>query len=104
MWELEVALQPGQFESGDDVETMVQAFHQVHERVFAVSEPGQHIERIYWKGRATAHLAKPAMTAASSNGARPPEPAAVRDAWFGGQGSMPTRRDRKSLGRLEVRS
>ena len=51
VWELEVPLAAGRFESGADVETMVQAFHQVHERVFAVSEPGQHIECIYWKGR-----------------------------------------------------
>ena len=90
VWELEVPLAAGRFESGADVETMVQAFHQVHERVFAVSEPGQHIECIYWKGRATAHLAKPALAAASLNGASPPQPAAVRDAWFGAQGSMPT--------------
>ena len=43
----------GRFEAAPTSTTMVEAFHQVHERVFAVSEPGQHIECIYWKGRAT---------------------------------------------------
>ena len=62
----------------------------MHERVFAVSEPGQYIECIYWKGRATARLPKPELQRASRNGAVAPGPDAVRRAWFGAQGALDT--------------
>jgi N-methylhydantoinase A len=94
VWELEVPLAAGHFEGPADAEAMVEAFHRVHERVFAVSEPGQHIECIYWKGRATARLPKPALARAALDGARPPQPVAVRQAWFGAQGALETRRFR----------
>jgi N-methylhydantoinase A len=90
VWELEVPLAAGQFESSSDVEAMVEAFHRVHERVFAVSEPGQYIECIYWKGRATAHLRKPQLARMALDGAEPPAPAAVRSAWFGALGALQT--------------
>jgi N-methylhydantoinase A len=90
VWELEVPLAAGRFEGPPDVEAMVQAFHRVHERVFAVSEPGQYIECIYWKGRATARLPKPELQRASRNGAVAPGPDAVRRAWFGAQGALDT--------------
>jgi N-methylhydantoinase A len=91
VWELEVPLPAGHFEEPADVEAMVQAFHRVHERVFAVSEPGQHIECIYWKGRATARLPKPELAHAALDGAHAPEPVSVRRAWFGAQGALDTR-------------
>jgi N-methylhydantoinase A len=90
VWELEVPLAAGHFEGADDVDAMVQAFHRVHERVFAVSEPGQYIECIYWKGRATARLPKPSLARAARDGARAPEPVSVRRAWFGMQGGLDT--------------
>jgi N-methylhydantoinase A len=88
VWELEVPLAAGQFECSGDVQAMVEAFHRVHERVFAVSEPGQYIECIYWKGRATAHLPKPQLARMTLDGAEPPAPAAVRSAWFGARGAL----------------
>jgi N-methylhydantoinase A len=83
VWELEVPLTSGRFESDDDVGVMIDAFHVVHERVFAVSEPGQYIECIYWKGRATAELPKPALReiAVADSVA---EPNSWKPAWFGG--------------------
>jgi N-methylhydantoinase A len=90
VWELEVPLAAGRFDGPADVERMVQEFHRVHERVFAVSEPAQHIECIYWKGRATARLPKPALPRRAANGAGPPRPVAVRAAWFGECGALDT--------------
>ena len=83
VWELEVPLAAGQFESASDVEGMVEAFHRVHERVFAVCEPGQYIECIYWKGRATAQLRKPELDAYGARRRRAAQPVTVRPAWFG---------------------
>ena len=83
-WELEVPLNLGRFDTAEDVEAMVEAFHRVHERVFAVSEPGQHVECIYWKGRATALLGRPEVAEQESGRDRSsPTPAATRPAWFG---------------------
>jgi N-methylhydantoinase A len=69
---------------------MVDGFHRVHKRVFAVSEPGQYIECIYWKGRATAHLQKPELMRFSADGAAPPQPTTVRGAWFGAGDALDT--------------
>ena len=61
VWELEVPLAAPQYADGADVAAMVDAFHDVHDRVFAVKEPGQYVECLYWKGRATATLTKPGV-------------------------------------------
>ncbi|MDQ6816096.1 MAG: hydantoinase/oxoprolinase family protein [Actinomycetota bacterium] len=90
VWELEVPLAAGRFEGPEDVEAMIDGFHHVHERVFAVSEPGQYIECIYWKGRATALLRKPGLALAATDGTHLPEPVAVRRASFGAQGALDT--------------
>jgi N-methylhydantoinase A len=90
VWELEVPLRSGAFAGAGDIELMVEDFHRVHERVFAVSEPGQHIECIYWKGRATARLPKPALATLGGSADAPPEPTSMRSAWFGDQGPLET--------------
>jgi N-methylhydantoinase A len=59
VWELEVPLPKGRFDGPDDVHRMVDAFHAEHERVFAVKEPNQQIECVYWRGRLTAALKRP---------------------------------------------
>jgi N-methylhydantoinase A len=82
VWELEVPI-AGDFRNEADVEQMVADFHRVHDRVFAVSEPGQYIECIYWKGRATASLAKPTLPTSVASGHGTPEPMRVAPAWFG---------------------
>jgi N-methylhydantoinase A len=90
VWELEVPLHAGRFEGPEDVERMTEDFHRVHERVFAVAEPGQYIECIYWKGRATARLLKPAPPRLDGRADGPPRPLAVRAAWFGELGAIDT--------------
>jgi N-methylhydantoinase A len=61
VWELTVALPGPRLEGPGDVAALEDAFHDVHERVFAVREPGQYLECLSWKARATAELAKPAL-------------------------------------------
>jgi N-methylhydantoinase A len=84
VWELDVALPKGRFEDDGDVEAMVAAFHDAHERVFAVKEPGQRVECLYWKGRASVRLPDPTLPPASTNGAGPPAPDRHRQTWWGG--------------------
>jgi N-methylhydantoinase A len=59
VWELDVPLRSHRFEDANDVRALEETFHETHERVFAVREPGQHLECLLWKVRATAALAKP---------------------------------------------
>ena len=87
VWELEVPLQTSRFEDESDLATMVEDFHRVHERVFAVKEPGQHVECIYWKGRAVASLPKPQLKSLARNGGEPAEPA-NRPVSFGAGAAM----------------
>lgn len=61
-WELVLPLASGQIESRTDVEAIVEDFHAAHSRMFAVNDPGQTVECVYWKGRLTARLNKPPLT------------------------------------------
>jgi N-methylhydantoinase A len=67
VWELEVGI-PERLVSRDGVAALEEAFHAAHERVFAVREPGQYLECLLWKVRATAELEKPALRARSTTG------------------------------------
>ena len=62
VWELEVALPKGRFEGPGRSRAMIEAFHREHERVFAVKEPGQQVECVYWRGRLTALARRSAAT------------------------------------------
>ena len=58
VWELETPLAATSL-SESDIRRLEESFHAIHERVFAVSEPGQYLECLTWKIRATAVLEKP---------------------------------------------
>jgi N-methylhydantoinase A len=60
VWELDVPI-PSRIRSQADVSAVEDAFHATHQRVFAVHEPGQYLECLLWKVRATAVLEKPAL-------------------------------------------
>jgi N-methylhydantoinase A len=89
VWELDVPV-PRRLEADDDVRDLEEAFHATHERIFAVREPGQYLECLLWKARATAVLAKPELRARSDEAAPPPAAETV-DAYFAetGLGGVP---------------
>ncbi len=60
IWELPVPLRVKRFESERDVTQLVEDFHDVHERVFAVKE-ATYIECIHWRVRAIGEVPKPRM-------------------------------------------
>jgi N-methylhydantoinase A len=83
--ELEVPLRSGSVESAGDVDALARAFHQAHERVFAVADRDGAVECVTWKGRVTASLG--ASEASAGGGARAASgatPASARRAYFGG--------------------
>jgi N-methylhydantoinase A len=57
VWELDVPV-PRRLDSDEDVRAVEEVFHATHERIFAVREPGQYLECLLWKVRATAVLDK----------------------------------------------
>lgn len=69
VWELDVPLPVNRFDDAADVEKLVQAFHRVHDRVFAVVDDENPVECLNWRGRVTMRLAS-VLT---------PEPVAIVD-------------------------
>jgi N-methylhydantoinase A/oxoprolinase/acetone carboxylase beta subunit/N-methylhydantoinase B/oxoprolinase/acetone carboxylase alpha subunit len=82
VWELEVPLTVNQFQTGADLDRLVEAFHTVHERVFAVRDAGQEIEFLNWKARLSVALDHPADQRISPR-RRSPMAQQTRRAWFG---------------------
>jgi N-methylhydantoinase A len=87
VWELDVPLAKGRFDGPADVEALVDGFHDLHERVYAVKEPGQRVECLYWKGRATVKLPKPSLRFAATNRSGSSAPDRHRMTWWGSAGS-----------------
>ncbi|HEV8712315.1 MAG TPA: hydantoinase/oxoprolinase family protein [Candidatus Binatia bacterium] len=89
VWELEVPLKKGQFDGPQDVAALVQGFHRVHERVFAVKEEGTAVECLYWKGRLTGLLERTQLGHPLADVTpRRAEPHARRAAYFAGLGRI----------------
>ncbi len=70
IWELHVPLDTARIDGADDLRRIEDAFHALHEKTFAVHEPGQYLECLTWKARAVAELDKPSVAARVRDGAR----------------------------------
>ena len=86
IWELDVPI-PSRIREGE-IGALEDAFHETHERVFAVREPGQYLECLLWKVRATAVPRKPGVHARVGADAAP-QPAIVAPAYFRETGLVP---------------
>jgi N-methylhydantoinase A len=85
VWELDVPVTP-RLRDDEDVARVEEAFHDMHERVFAVREPGQYLECLLWKVRATAVLEKPQVRTRAVSDTRETEPVSFAVAYFDGTG------------------
>lgn len=56
VWELDASLPVSRFETQDDVDQLVEAFHCAHERVFAVRDEAGQVECLNWRGRLTVNM------------------------------------------------
>jgi N-methylhydantoinase A len=63
VWDLSIPLEGEGVEDDAALERLIESFHDAHERIFAVREPGQKIELSQWKGRVTVGTAKPPLAA-----------------------------------------
>jgi N-methylhydantoinase A len=75
VWDLSIPLEGDGVQGSDALERLIESFHDAHERIFAVREPGQKIEMSQWKGRVVVGTSKPPPAArretATNGGAGP---------------------------------
>ncbi len=81
VWDLSIPLQGEGIDDETDLERLIESFHDAHERIFAVREPGQKIELSQWKGRVTAATLKPPL-ATERDGPSAAAPIGPRLAYF----------------------
>jgi N-methylhydantoinase A len=63
VWDLSIPLDGDGVRDEAALQRLIESFHDAHERIFAVREPGQKIEMSQWKGRVVVETAKPPLAA-----------------------------------------
>ena len=90
VWELDTPLPCDRFRQESDVNELVEAFHIVHERVFAVRDEGSNLECVNWKGRITARLNSESEQADFVTERPAGEPFQSRQVYFGDKDAIST--------------
>lgn len=90
VWEIDTLLPVRRFESDSDVDALVETFHQAHERIFAVRDPGSGIEVINWKARLVVKLPQQAEPPRSEAAKHDAVAGATRGCFFGDVTPVPT--------------
>lgn len=83
VWELDTPLPVKRFHTAKDVAALVEAFHTVHDRVYAVRDEQSEVECVNWRGRISIRLAEPPKPVQRKMKRRTPKPWTRRDAYFG---------------------
>ena len=89
-WEMEFKIPMSRVENSEDVEKLIEEFHTVHFRRYAVKEEGGVIECINWKGRLIAELAKPPHAQLDATSSSDILPDRTVSAYFSGHGKCET--------------
>jgi N-methylhydantoinase A/oxoprolinase/acetone carboxylase beta subunit/N-methylhydantoinase B/oxoprolinase/acetone carboxylase alpha subunit len=90
VWELDVPLPVERFRSPADIEKLVNAFHEVHDRVLAVRDEQSAVECLNWKGRVRLKLDRPEHEISEAATQSAGKARTIREAWFGGETAVPT--------------
>jgi N-methylhydantoinase A len=83
VWELDTPLPVERFRSEKDVAKLVQAFHAVHDRVYAVRDEQSEVECVNWRGKVSIRLADPPKPSRRRDARYRPRPRTTRPAYFG---------------------
>jgi N-methylhydantoinase A len=83
VWELEIPVAGDSFDVPADVGGLVDAFHEMHERVFAVRDPEQPVEFLNWRGRLTGRVRAARLEPARDLAERTVRAERQRMAYFG---------------------
>jgi N-methylhydantoinase A len=106
VWELNIPLKAGQIKDEEALAQLVEDFHNAHQKVFGINEPGELIEFVNWGVQATAKMPEVKIQELPQGN---PDPASAlvgkRDAYFrelGGLGKTPVYRGEKLLAGAHV--
>jgi N-methylhydantoinase A len=83
VWELDTPLPVKRFRNAADVAKLVEAFHTVHDRVYAVRDEASEVECVNWRGTIAIRLGATPRPAGRQSSTRKPKPALARLAYFG---------------------
>jgi N-methylhydantoinase A len=90
VWDIEVPVAVGRFDTAGDVDALKAAFHATHQELFAVSDPGSEVELLTWRLRAKRDLRNRIAGRLATAGARTATPD-TRLAYFSAAGVVETR-------------
>lgn len=90
VWELDARLPAPRIRGGEDVAALAEAFHQAHERVYAVRDEGSPVEFVNWKGRIAITLFEPPPPQRREAAPYTPDPDRLRPCHFAGHTRAPT--------------
>jgi N-methylhydantoinase A len=83
VWELDTPVPVRRFRTPKDVAALVEAFHTVHDRVYAVRDEQSEVECVNWRGKISIRLSSPAKPAGKRAARHKPKPWMMRQAYFG---------------------
>ncbi len=83
VWELDTPLPVHRFETAADAEALFEAFHQTHERIYAVRDEGSPVECVNWKGRISIRPFDPPPAPDPATDGHAPAPETTRSCHFG---------------------
>lgn len=89
IWTIDVPLPTRRLAAEEDRAALFQAFHDLHERILAVRDPGSVIEFLNWHARVTVKLPRMTQEVAELE-RRTGEPDSVRKCYFGDEGFLET--------------
>ncbi len=90
VWELDTPLPARRIADTYDVATLAEAFHQTHERVYAVRDEGSPVEFVNWKGRIAISLFAPPPPPDALARSYDPPPDTRRECFFAETGRAAT--------------
>lgn len=82
VWDLEVRLTQGHFQSHKDVAELEEGFHLTHQQMFAVSDRSQEVECSFWRARLTARVPRILPAPARPRTRAQPQPGKRQLAYF----------------------
>jgi N-methylhydantoinase A len=90
VWELDTALPRPRLGNDADVGDLIEAFHQTHDRVYAVRDDESPVECVNWKGRISIRPFDPPPSPDPSDATHAPDAATTRECYFGDGARVPT--------------
>jgi N-methylhydantoinase A len=89
IWEIEVPVRGGRFETSCDVERLVADFHSTHREIFAIHDPDCEVEFVTWRARVRCVLRSTDIATVTVKSGAPPG-SSSRPSYFTGHGRIAT--------------